>query len=721
MHNVFVKTIFGLLAVAALTIGLPPVKAASPMPILVIVPGLSGESAITALGGNIDAVAAHYDQTAVQLRALFRSDSSLRVDGAGYLYYVCVGIPQNTPAYTNIVSPLQPLTNTFFLHSKPGSTKTIYLDFNGETISGRAWNNNNTPTSGNDIIAPPWDINGNPGVFSANEQSIIQQVWYLVAEDYAPFDVDVTTEYPGEAAITRSDVTDNVFGTRALISPINSLIDTNAYGGLAYVGVYNLVGDFFKPALIFPENLGNNPKNIAEAVSHEVGHNLGLHHQGTSSLGYYAGQGNWAPIMGVGYYKPIVQWAKGEYQDANNHEDALALITTKGLDYRAQDFGNSIATASLMPGIKSITNGVISRTGEADYFYFQTGSGSAQVTITNWSGSSDLHERVTIYDFNGVPVVSSESVDDASVGTRGVTIQFPVTAGKYYVSIVGTNNGNAFTTGYSTYASLGQYTLAITNPLGSATTFTAPSGPWGTNLAVMNGSNPNGLWLLFVQDDAVLYTGIINNGWYVTLTTADLVGQASDNALYASKTNITMPYATNCSFTVCVTNYGPSTSSNVFVTDTLPTDGLVLVSSNSTAGTVSIIGSVLTWSVGTLQTNAGASLTLVLHSIVSGAFTNTATVSSTTADPNPDDDTVATAITVTAPPLPPLLTNFSLSGVTNDFQLTVNGDPNFLTIVQASTNLVNWVNLFTSTPPFIYTNFGTTNYPVRFYRAVVGP
>ena len=50
----------------------------------------------------------------------------------------------------------------------------------------------------------------------------------------------------------------------------------------------------------------NNEKYIVEAASHEAEHDLGLSHDGTSTTGYYPGQGSgavgWAPIMGVGYY-----------------------------------------------------------------------------------------------------------------------------------------------------------------------------------------------------------------------------------------------------------------------------------------------------------------------------------------------------------------------------------------------------------------------------------
>ncbi len=115
-------------------------------------------------------------------------------------------------------------------------------------------------------------------MFTDTERTRIQQVWQRVAEDYAPFDVDVTTEYPGEAAITRSSSADEYYGMRVLISPISSYIGT--YGGIAYVGVFDLVGDYYKPALVFPENLANGEKYIGEAASHENGHTLGLYHDG---------------------------------------------------------------------------------------------------------------------------------------------------------------------------------------------------------------------------------------------------------------------------------------------------------------------------------------------------------------------------------------------------------------------------------------------------------
>ena len=119
-------------------------------------------------------------------------------------------------------SPATPLSttitdaDTFFLHSRPSANRVIYLDFDGQMLSGTAWNGG----LGGDCYAEPFDNNQVPGSFSPTELNIVKSVWRRVAEDYAPFDVDVTTEDPGYAAINRASSSDLQFGTRALITKI---------------------------------------------------------------------------------------------------------------------------------------------------------------------------------------------------------------------------------------------------------------------------------------------------------------------------------------------------------------------------------------------------------------------------------------------------------------------------------------------------------------------
>src|SRR5690606_5898140 len=64
------------------------------------------------------------------------------------------------------------------LHSLPRAAATIYLDFDGEVVEGHAWE------GGARIVAPAYNL-------PAGE---IIDMWRRVAEDFAPFEVNVTTD-----------------------------------------------------------------------------------------------------------------------------------------------------------------------------------------------------------------------------------------------------------------------------------------------------------------------------------------------------------------------------------------------------------------------------------------------------------------------------------------------------------------------------------------------
>lgn len=490
------------------------------MPELQAPHGARGEAAIAALGDKLDAVAAHYGKTSEELRSTFRRDRSLRLNSQGRLFYTCEGlaVTTNTAATATgspVVEAIAPLSQTFLLHSKPGASKIIYLDFDGFTISGTQWNTDYN--GGADIVAPPWDTDGDTNSFGTSEQTAIQQIWLRVAEDYAPFDVDVTTEYPGEAALTRSNSGDQNYGMRALISPISSYFGN--YGGIAWVGAFTDVGDQYKPALIFPEHLANSEKYIGEAVAHEVGHTLGLSHDGvTGGDAYYSGQGNWAPIMGVGYYHPISQWSKGEYTNANNTENDLTVITQNGLSYRANDFGTNLAGAKILTGYYLSTNGIINRTGQSDYAKFTIETGTLQVTATPWERGSDLHLSLALLDSSGTVLTNVESVDDSS-GTHAATLTRTVTAGTYYVTVTGKGSGDPLTTGYSAYASLGQYTLTLSLPGAYWLPVAAGNYSWTNTNNWASATVPN------AADTIVKITNNLAGSQTVTLDNSPVVGQ----------------------------------------------------------------------------------------------------------------------------------------------------------------------------------------------------
>lgn len=274
----------------------------------------------------------------------------------------------------------------------------------------------------------------------------------------------------------------------------------------------------------------------------------------------------------------------------------------------------------------------------------------------------------------------------------------------------------------------------LINALAGGTTATgpvisAPKGPasgssWGNTLGVMNGGNPNGPWFLFVQDDKANDIGMISNGWSVALTTANPVANAADNQLYVTSAITNSTPDAYWTVNLAVTNYGPSFfSTNIYVTDTLPMvgAGVSLVSSNVTAGSVQIYGDTLTWTVGNLAANAGAGLTLNFYagSAALGPYTNSAHVYADTSDPNPDDDGGSATLLVSGVVVPPQLTP-GFNAASGAFQLSVTGASGQSVIVQASTNLVNWLPVYTNLIPFTFTNLDSTNFPLRFYRTVVG-
>ncbi len=247
------------------------------------------------------------------------------------------------------------------------------------------------------------------------------------------------------------------------------------------------------------------------------------------------------------------------------------------------------------------------------------------------------------------------------------------------------------------------------------THISAPVPPYGTVAAALNGGNPNGNWYLFVQDDLTFNSGIISNGWMITLTTANPVGYVADDylAMSAAPTNLLAGYNANVS--IGVTNYGPSISSNVVVSDSLPLN-FTLVSSSETSGSTLFDGSTVTWNVGTLPVSSSAQLNLTIAApgTVEQNVVNSATVTAATPDQNPSDDFAFATFNVVSA-TPPSISGSKGPG--GKFELTVTGT-DVPVVIQTSTNLLKWVNIATNTPTFTFTDTVSAPFPDRFYRAL---
>lgn len=370
---------------------------------------------------------------------------------------VCVGMPKPIAAIANAatdtnqpaeITPLRPdefptyvpsyNSNIVSLESLPGARGVLLLDFAGGY----------TPTWGGVYFSKPAAANNNT----------IRDVWKRVAEDYLPFNINVTTDIKvylnaPETSRQRVAFTD---------TPVTA-------AGVAFYGSWNWGGD--TPCW----SVYTTGKSSAEVASHEAGHTLNLSHQGqwdgtTTTNEYYGGHGSgetgWAPIMGVGYYQQVAQWAKGEFNAANQPEDELSRIVNNNndVDYRADDTGNTLATSRYLeihPDNSVSAEGVIETANDADDFQFTTTGGTVSLTARPVADWANLGMAVVIADSANV-VLHSNNVQS----TLWAGIKTNLAAGTYTFRVIGVGKNNPLNTGFSSYASLGYYSIVGNVPGG---------------------------------------------------------------------------------------------------------------------------------------------------------------------------------------------------------------------------------------------------------------
>ncbi len=408
---------------------------------------------------RIPEMAEWYGYGEAEFRQMLKEERSMRADKLGYLHYVCAGLVAPSQgavgAAATVTQPSYPLADTFKLHSRPSASKVIYLDFDGHVTSGTSWNN--SFNGGADFTTPPYDIDGNPSNFSNTELTRIQGIWKRVAEDFMIYDVDVTTQDPGLEALRKTTSSDGSYGVRVCIGGSSYDWFKSGAGGVAYLGSYDWSTD--TPCYAFTAQLGTgNEKYTAEATSHEIGHTLRLKHDGqrdssgATTVEYYQGHGNWAPIMGVGYYKEVTQWSRGEYASANNLEDDTTVMLGEGISLRTDDHGGDLTTATALSGTSLVANGIITTRTDRDVFRFTTGAGNVSFSATPAVPSPNLDIQLALYD--GAGNLVSFTNPTGMAGSLAATVE----AGTYYLALDGVGTGDPITA-YNDYGSLGEYSL----------------------------------------------------------------------------------------------------------------------------------------------------------------------------------------------------------------------------------------------------------------------
>ncbi|HBV65079.1 MAG TPA: hypothetical protein DEF45_18885, partial [Rhodopirellula sp.] len=410
------------------------------------------------------------------------------------------------------------LSDTFRLHSWPSAAHTIYLDFDGHVTEGTTWN-----TDISRIVSPAYDPEGDGANFTDSELSSIRAIWKRISEDFSPFEVNVTTEDPGAAALSKGLAGDDQWGVRVVITEDWA---SCGCGGLAYLDSFNDRHD--EPVFVF----NKSEVGVSAASSHEVGHALGLIHDGTSggtnggSAGashdhddhdhslsvlplensdsddeYYNGHGtgemSWGPIMGSGYYANVTTFDTGAYDQATNQEDDWHILTThNGFGYREDDHGATrVSATSLEPqGLSHAAGelfdvrafGVISEGADEDWFEFEMGAGAIDFKIDSYvqetfvskadgyghsiestpiaDQGSNLNVLATIYDKDLNVVATS----DPELGLSAEFSNVELAAGLYYLAIEGAGYADWTASppiGFDGSVSRGQYLITGTVPV----------------------------------------------------------------------------------------------------------------------------------------------------------------------------------------------------------------------------------------------------------------
>jgi hypothetical protein len=201
--------------------------------------------------------------------------------------------------------PLPPQQPTY----TQGTPTCILLDFDGHVVSGTSWN------YAGDIVAAP------SGMLIDEQQIAVD----TLRARYSQFkSIYITTD----EAVWNTYPTDR----RARVIVTETWQWFGQAGGVAFIGGLRLQGQ--NTAFVFDILLNYDLKFVYEAAAHETGHLFGLNHQaqwenGVKISDYWGGPPgeNWAPIMGVGYYRNYVRFIIGMNSNGVLQNDTLNIRT----------------------------------------------------------------------------------------------------------------------------------------------------------------------------------------------------------------------------------------------------------------------------------------------------------------------------------------------------------------------------------------------------------
>jgi hypothetical protein len=416
------------------------------------------------------------------------------------------GVNNLTPAYTSTtplgaLRPVPPFAPVPALDSLPGARTTIFLDFDGHNQDVWTRTDQDPDQIYRNIQAQAFNIS----------QAEIRRIWNAVAEDFAPFNVNVSTvEPPMTNNVLRVVISGGV--TAQLETPDNNDSDTLpqlvTFSGKNFIldptktGLMQTIftgyaseNSFFngQPNVVYvfgqmlQSRLGKSGEGhtlnlaaiVANTVSHEAGHSFGLvHHTGLDANGkpsvYDVGTNKMTPIMGEGLVGDRTLWStyKLDSSDATSF-DSMAFLTNR-LGPRQDDHPNSAWSAkplSFSPNgfltYSARTYGVIENTADQDWFEFSTSGGDVSINLRTVE-FANLDAKLELYKVISTPggpmaarVATVDPLTTSLMGPfsgLGASYNANLAPGDYMIKV----------SSHGSYGDVGNYTLTVTDSLSAA-------------------------------------------------------------------------------------------------------------------------------------------------------------------------------------------------------------------------------------------------------------
>lgn len=315
------------------------------------------------------------------------------------------------------------------LESRSGAPTVLLIDFDGEDVSGWGYN----------------FYNVNHSNYSDDQ---IRKIWEVISADLIMFDINVTTNRA---------LYDSYPVTKSLICVYGEATGLNKVGGLSLVNIFGTG----RGCLVNSKN-GDKGVETGHIGSHEVGHAMGLLHDGTiwpgPSVGYYGGHADWAPIMGNSYGKTYVTWSKGDYEFGGQKQDDLAIIgahTGFAIDDQKEKSTLIIGKGDSLNW--SNNNGIIENSEDVDTFCFEMATaGNINLKIGTTVLHTNLDVEVVIIDEQGnILFQQNETL------TRNALVAANLQAGKYRL-LIKSGHENTVDDGFTSYSSFGYYEITGT-------------------------------------------------------------------------------------------------------------------------------------------------------------------------------------------------------------------------------------------------------------------